>query len=74
MSNYATLTAAEARYAELKAAETPTDPAGPADPTDPSGDNICKWDNVDHGTSLWGRIVKFFHSILYFFAHLFGRK
>lgn len=46
----------------------------PTDPDTPSGDNVCKWDNVDHGTSFWGRIVKFFHSILYFFAHLFGRR
>ena len=46
----------------------------PTDSDTPSGDNVCKWDNVDHGTSFWGRLVKFFHSILYFFAHLFGRK
>ena len=57
--------------------DTPTDPTQPENPTDPdtpSGSNLCKWDNVDHGTSFWGRIVKFFHSILYFFAHLFGRR
>ncbi|MBQ6165066.1 MAG: right-handed parallel beta-helix repeat-containing protein, partial [Clostridia bacterium] len=78
VENYGVLEAAEVRYNELKAAaETPTDPSDPTDPTDPdhpSGDNICKWDNVDHGTSFWGRLVKFFHSILYFFAHLFGRR
>ncbi|MBR0510926.1 MAG: InlB B-repeat-containing protein [Clostridia bacterium] len=78
VENYDTLTAAETRYAEIKAAaetpDDPTDPTNPADPTEPTGDNICKWDNVDHGTSFWDRIVKFFHSILYFFAHLFGRK
>ena len=78
VENYDTLTAAETRYAELKAAaetpDDPTDPTNPADPTEPTGDNICKWDNVDHGTSFWGRIVRFFHSILYFFAHLFGKK
>ena len=45
---------------------TPDTPAQPA-----QNDNVCKWDNVDHGTSFWGRIVKFFHSILWFFAHLF---
>lgn len=44
-------------------------------PTDtPSGDNVCKWDNVDHGTSFLGKLTKFFHSILYFFAHLFGKR
>lgn len=81
VENYETLTAAESRYTELKAAaETPdapgdpTDPTNPADPTEPTGNNICKWDNVDHGTSFWGRLVRFFHSILYFFAHLFGRR
>ena len=50
------------------AAETPDGP------DDPSGDNICPWDGVDHGSSFWGRIVRFFHSILYFFAHLFGLR
>ena len=84
VTNYETLTAAEARYAELKAAaETPTDPTDPTepetpteptDPDTPSEDNKCPWDDVDHGTSFWGRIVRFFHSILYFFAHLFGRR
>ena len=76
--NFAADAAAESRYAELKAAaetpDNPTDPTNPADPTEPTGNNICKWDNVDHGTSFWGRLVKFSHSILYFFAHLFGRK
>ena len=81
VTNADSLTEAIARYNELKAqAETPTDPTDPGntteptDPDTPSGDNVCKWDNVDHGTSFWGRLVKFFHSILYFFAHLFGRK
>ena len=54
--------------------EPDTPPTEPTDPGTPSGDNICKWDNVDHGTSFWGRLVRFFHSILYFFAHLFGRR
>jgi len=36
--------------------------------------NICKWDNVDHGNSFFGRLVAFFHSIMYFFAHLFGLR
>ena len=49
-------------------------PTEPTDPDTPSGDNVCKWDNVDHGASFWGKIIRFFHSILYFFAHLFGRK
>ena len=84
VTNAQTLTDAIARFAELKAqAETPTDPtdptdpAGPTDPTDPdtpSGDHTCPWDGVDHGTSFRGRIVRFFHAILYFFAHLFSLR
>ncbi|MBR0509326.1 MAG: right-handed parallel beta-helix repeat-containing protein [Clostridia bacterium] len=54
--------------------EPDTPPTEPIDPDTPTGSNICKWDNMDHGTSIWGRLVKFFHSILYFFAHLFGRR
>ena len=83
VANYATLTAAEARYAELKAAaEAPTDPTDPAEhedptqPTDPdmpSGGSACKWCGETH-TGFWGAIVRFFHSIFYFFAHLFGRR
>ena len=74
VANYATLTAAEARYAELKAAaETPTDPTDPAEPDTPSGDSACKWCGETH-TGFWGGIVRFFHSIFYFFAHLFGRR
>ncbi len=75
VENDETRTAAESRCAELKAgAETPDTPDDPTDPTEPSGDNLCKWDNVDHVSFLWGRPVKFFHSVLSFFAHLFGRR
>ena len=78
VENYGVLTAAEARYAELKAAaETPDDPTNPTEPENPptpaDDENICKYCGEDHGTSFWGKIVAFFHSILYFFAHLFGR-
>ncbi len=82
VENADVLTAAEARYAELKAAaktpDTPDEPGTPTQPDDPptpaDGENLCKYCGEDHGTSFWGKIVKFFHSILYFFAHLFGRK
>ncbi len=75
VTNAATLSDAIDRYAELKAAaETPDEPTEPSEPDTPSGDNLCPWDSVDHGTSFWGRIVRFFHSILYFFAHLFGLR
>ena len=37
-------------------------------------DGLCKWCGKDHSVSFWQRIVGFFHNILYFFAHLFGRR
>ncbi len=45
----------------------------PTVPDESSNDNICKWDNVDHGTSFLGKIIKLFHSILYLITHLFGQ-
>ena len=78
VENAAVLTAAEARYAELQAAaETPTDPTEPSEPEnpdEPSGNDLCKWCEKDHSGSFWQKIVGFFHSVLYFFAHLFGKK
>ena len=75
VTNAQTLSDAIDRYADLKAsAETPDEPTEPSEPDTPSGDNLCPWDGVDHGSSFWGRIVRFFHSILYFFAHLFGLR
>ena len=64
VENYGTLTAAKARYAELKtAAETPTDP--PTEPTtEPSGNN-------NSGKSLWQTIMEFFQRIADFFRRLF---
>lgn len=50
--------------------ETPDESAGTETP---EGSNLCKYCHQDHGSSIWGRIVAFFHSILYFFAHLFGK-
>lgn len=52
--------------------DTPDTPDTPDDPA--QNDNLCKWDNKDHGTSFFGRIIKAFHTILWFFAHLFGRR
>ena len=36
--------------------------------------NKCKWCGEDHSVSFWQRIVGFFHNIIYFFAHLFGKR
>ncbi len=38
-----------------------------------SGSGKCKWCGQRH-TGFFGSIVAFFHNILYFFAHLFGRR
>ena len=43
------------------------------EPDTPSGDNLCKWCGQPH-TGFFGKLVGFFHSILYFFAHLFGKR
>ena len=37
-------------------------------------EGLCKWCGERHDGSFWQRIVGFFHSIAYFFAHLFGRR
>lgn len=59
----------------------PQDPAadpqnGQNEQTDDGSDasGLCKWDGKDHGTSFFGKLTTFFHSLLYFFAHLFGRR
>ncbi len=44
------------------------------EPEPETPENLCKYCGRDHGTSFGGKIVAFFHSILYFFAHLFGTK
>ena len=36
-------------------------------------DGLCKWCGERH-EGFFGRILGFFHSVAYFFAHLFGRK
>ena len=67
VTNYDRLTAAETLYADLKAdAEKPDEPS--------QDDGLCKWCGKDHSGNFWQKIVGFFHSILYFFAHLFGQR
>ena len=49
---------------------------GPDEPVDPGNEQTgekCKYCDEVHGNDFMGRLTKFFHSILYFFAHLFGR-
>ena len=45
----------------------------PTDPTDPDK-GLCKYCGQDHSGSFWQRIVGFFHAILYFILHLFGKR
>ena len=73
MTNYGVLTAAEDRYAELKDAAEHPDPDEPTDDPDEPDENLCKWCGEPH-EGFWGKIVGFFHSVLYFFAHLFGKR
>ena len=40
-------------------------------PDTPQGDKLCKWCGEPHN-GFFGKIIGFFHSVLYFFAHLFG--
>jgi hypothetical protein len=42
------------------------------DPTPAGSNDLCKYCGKDHSGSFFGRIVGFFHSILYFFSHIFG--
>ena len=74
MTDYGALTAAEDRYAELKNAAEHPDPDEPdEDQNEPAGENLCKWCGELH-EGFWGKLVGFFHAILYFFAHLFGKR
>ena len=49
------------------------DSSVPEQPEDPAADDLCKWCNKPH-TGFFGKLTSFIHSILYFFARLFGRK
>ena len=81
VTNYATLTAAEARYAALKAAaETPDTPDTPAEPETPAESEAsakdgseCPLDGQHHGTGFFGRLRLFIHTIRHFFNQMFGR-
>ena len=54
--------------------DTPDKPDAPDDPDTPTeGDGICKWCGQTH-EGFFGKLVGFFHSVAYFFAHLFGKR
>ena len=52
----------------------PDEPDLPDKPDQPDTGKLCPWDHVNHGNSFGGRLIRFFHSILYFWAHLFGLR
>ena len=63
------------RYTEtIPATGEPDTPDDPADPDSPADDGLCKWCGKDHSVNFWQKIVGFFHSVIYFFAHLFGKR
>lgn len=80
-ANDAALTVTEAYVSPVE--DLPSGPADTEEPTDPatdqpgkddaSGENLCKWCGEEHAGFL-GKLLGFFHSILYFFAHLFGKR
>ena len=54
---------------------TETEPATPDEPateTEPDNGNLCPLDGTDHGTTFMGKIIKFFHSILWSLFRLIG--
>lgn len=68
-----------ASYNEALSYQKPEQPANQTDNSDApsasdnSDENVCKWCGKPH-EGFWGKIVGFFHRILYFFAHLFGAR
>ena len=72
------LTAAEAKYDELKAAaETPDDPEEPATPTEPAtpadeDDGVCPFCGERHDSrTFMGWIIEYFHDIFFILQKLF---
>ena len=68
VDNADVLTAAEAKYDELKAAaETPDDPEDPTTPTDPDApaeEGVCPICGKVHGNSLYEQFISIIHSII----------
>ena len=65
VTRHGELTAAEATYARLKAEDEQRQAAVP---------DICPWCGTEHANDFSGLCVRFYHGMLYFFAHLLGRK
>ena len=70
---------------QWQSADTPDQPGTPDQPDTPDtpdtpasqnsaahDDGLCKWDNVDHGNSLWGRLITALHTLLWHLSQLFN--
>lgn len=61
---------------EISGTNNPTQPENPTVPDKPSDEQTsekCKYCDTVHPNTFIGKLTQFFHSILYFFAHLFGK-
>ena len=75
VGNYPTLTAAEARYAALKAAaEAPEDPTEPTNPETPAEEGGCPVCGKSHNGSIFDRLIGFIHSLIAIFRNLFSGR
>lgn len=51
--------------------DQPDRPDTPDTPTPAADDGLCKWDNVNHGNSLWGRLITALHTLLWHLSQMF---
>ena len=69
----ATVTVDGETYTDTKTVVLPATGTSDEPETEPQGDSLCKWCGEKH-TGIFGDIVGFIHSVLYFFAHLVGAR
>ena len=59
--------------AQLTEPQTEPSTEPPTEPDQPHRSNLCKWCGEPH-TGFWGKIVGIWHTIFYFWVHLFGLR
>ena len=47
-------------------------PDEPDEPDEPENEDLCPLDEKDHGTSFWGKLIRFIHTVIYKLFKLFG--
>ena len=73
VGNYPTLTAAEARYAALKAAaEAPEDPTEPTNPETPAEEGGCPVCGATHDKGTIDRLIGVIHRLIALIRSLFS--